>query len=172
MGIGTPTRGATVRGLTNLIPYLPPQVRDFALSPSLLDLVAGSEFVTMLNEGGETVPGVDYVTINSNFDEVVADLERKAVQGERARNLILQDLCPNTFTDHLYITYDPLTIDTVSRVLVGPDSGAAPDRPQCQPVPLGYGIPDIAYVAHLRKLGFLPGMQAAVTYGPGQGELL
>lgn len=53
MGIGTPTRGATVRGLTNLIPYLPPQVRDFALSPSLLDLVAGSEFITMLNEGGE-----------------------------------------------------------------------------------------------------------------------
>ncbi|AGU15359.1 hypothetical protein CARG_06175 [Corynebacterium argentoratense DSM 44202] len=172
VGIGTPTRGATVRGLTNLIPYLPPQVRDFALSPSLLDLVAGSEFVTMLNEGGETVPGVDYVTINSNFDEVVADLELKAVQGERARNLILQDLCPNTFTDHLYITYDPLTIDTVSRVLVDPDSGAAPDRPQCQPVPLGYGIPDIAYVAYLRKLGFLPGMQAAVTYGPGQGELL
>ena len=53
VGIGTPTRGATVRGLTNLIPYLPPQVRDFALSPSLLELVAGSEFVTMLNEGGE-----------------------------------------------------------------------------------------------------------------------
>lgn len=51
--IGTPTRGATVQGLTNLIPYLPPQVRDFALSLSLLEPVAGSEFVTMLNEGGE-----------------------------------------------------------------------------------------------------------------------
>ena len=42
-----------MQGLTNLIPYLPQQVRDFALSLSLLELVAGSEFVTMLNEGGE-----------------------------------------------------------------------------------------------------------------------
>ncbi|MET7292839.1 alpha/beta fold hydrolase [Streptomyces griseoloalbus] len=104
VGIAPSNHGTTLNGLTHLLPYFP-GAEDLLndTTPALADQVAGSDFLTRLNAGGDTVPGVRYTVIATRYDEVVTPYGSGFLTGPDVRNVLLQDLCPLDLSDHLAI---------------------------------------------------------------------
>ncbi|KOG43428.1 esterase/lipase family protein [Streptomyces resistomycificus] len=104
VGIAPSNHGTTLSGLTHLLPYFP-GVGDLLTTstPALADQVAGSAFLTKLNEGGETVPGVQYTVLATKYDEVVTPYRSQFLSGSGVRNVLLQDLCPLDLSEHVAI---------------------------------------------------------------------
>ena len=71
--------------------------------PALADQVAGSAFLTKLNAGGDTVPGVRYTVIATRYDEVVTPYRSQFLDGPNVRNVLLQDLCAVDLSEHVAI---------------------------------------------------------------------
>ncbi len=59
-----------------------------------------------LAEGGAAVPGVDYTTVMSKYDELVVPYTSGYLEGEK--NYVLQDLCPLNLSEHLAMAFDPV----------------------------------------------------------------
>ncbi|GAB2915620.1 alpha/beta fold hydrolase [Rhodococcus aerolatus] len=76
----------------------------------------GSDFLAALNAGDPTPGDTTYTVIATRYDEVVTPYTNAFLPGG-ATNILLQDTCPQDHTDHLGITYDPVTIATVLRTL-------------------------------------------------------
>lgn len=76
------------------------------------------ESLTRLNEGSDTVVGVDYTTIVTRYDQVVP-YEASLLSGAGSTNVVLQDLCPADTTEHTGISYDPGAQQVVTNVLSG-----------------------------------------------------
>ncbi|MCX4999169.1 esterase/lipase family protein [Streptomyces longwoodensis] len=104
VGIAPDNHGTTLSGLTHLLPYFP-GAEDLlkATTPGLADQIVGSAFLTKLNAGGDTVPGVRYTVIASQYDEVVTPWRSQYLSGSDVRNVLLQDLCPLDLSEHLAI---------------------------------------------------------------------
>ncbi|MFC3577341.1 esterase/lipase family protein [Streptomyces yaanensis] len=104
VGIAPDNHGTTLSGLTNLLPYFP-GAEDLisAATPGLADQIAGSDFLTKLNEGGDTVPGVHYTVIATKYDEVVTPYRTQYLSGSDVKNVLLQDLCPLDLSEHAFI---------------------------------------------------------------------
>ncbi|MGV9281421.1 esterase/lipase family protein [Streptomyces sp. NPDC003730] len=104
VGIAPSNHGTTLSGLTRLLPYFP-GAEDLLNehTPALADQVVGSDVLTRLNEGGDTVPGVRYTVLASRYDEVVTPYRSQFLSGPGVRNVLLQDLCPLDFSEHLAI---------------------------------------------------------------------
>ncbi|WP_274556554.1 esterase/lipase family protein [Streptomyces spiramyceticus] len=104
IGIAPDNHGTTLLGLTKLLPYFP-GAEDLltANTPGLADQIAGSAFLTRLNEGGDTVPGVRYTVIATKYDQVVTPYRTQYLDGPGVRNVLLQDLCPVDFSEHVAI---------------------------------------------------------------------
>ncbi|KPI05002.1 lipase class 2 [Actinobacteria bacterium OV450] len=106
IGLAPDNHGTTLDGLTQLLPYFP-GAEDLISSatPGLADQIAGSAFVTKLNAGGDTVPGVRYTVIATKYDEVVTPYRSAFLQGagSNVRNVVLQDLCPLDLSEHVAI---------------------------------------------------------------------
>ncbi|GAA0512738.1 lipase [Saccharopolyspora subtropica] len=66
---------------------------------------AGSEFMTRLNEGGAAVPGIEYTTIMTRYDQLVTPWTSGYLDG--ATNIVLQDVCPLDFAEHVAVAFDP-----------------------------------------------------------------
>lgn len=91
----------------------------------------GSAFLTDLNAGGDTVPGVSYVVITTVYDEVVTPYRRAFLKGPGVRSILLQRRCPRDHTDHLGISYDPIALRLVQNQL-DPSTARAP---RCRFIP-------------------------------------
>lgn len=104
IGLAPDNHGTTLLGLTELLPYFP-GAEDLlsAKTPGLADQVAGSAFLTKLNEGGDTVPGVRYTVISTKYDEVVTPYRSQFLTGPNVHNVTLQDLCPVNLAEHVTI---------------------------------------------------------------------
>ncbi|MFF5859234.1 esterase/lipase family protein [Streptomyces sp. NPDC012751] len=104
VGIAPDNHGTDLDGLTHLLPYFP-GAEDLlkATTPGLADQIAGSAFLTKLNAGGDTVPGVRYTVIATRQDEVVTPWRTQYLSGSGVRNVLLQDLCPLDLSEHLAI---------------------------------------------------------------------
>ncbi|MBX9398593.1 alpha/beta fold hydrolase [Streptomyces sp. TRM72054] len=104
VGIAPDNHGTTLSGLTRLLPYFP-GAEDLlsTATPALADQIAGSAFLTKLNAGGDTVPGVRYTVIATKYDQVVTPYRSQYLDGPDVRNVLLQDLCPVDFSEHLAI---------------------------------------------------------------------
>ncbi|MFF8728393.1 esterase/lipase family protein [Streptomyces sp. NPDC015171] len=104
VGIAPDNHGATLSGLTNLLPYFP-GAEDLvnATTPGLADQIPGSAFLTKLNAGGDTVPGVSYTVIATKYDEVATPWRSQYLSGSGVRNVLLQDLCPLDLSEHVAI---------------------------------------------------------------------
>ncbi|MGI8920365.1 MAG: lipase family alpha/beta hydrolase [Solirubrobacteraceae bacterium] len=107
-------------------------LRDFGqslgVSPLLLNLVggfcgscsqflAGSEMVKALNQGGPAVAGVQYTTIPTRYDELVVPYTSGILNAPNATNHILQDVCPNDFSEHVAEAFDPVVAQIVFNAL-------------------------------------------------------
>ncbi|AVV43487.1 lipase [Streptomyces sp. P3] len=104
VGIAPDNHGTTLGGLTRLLPYFP-GAEDLisAATPGLADQIVGSDFLTELNKGGDTVPGVRYTVIATRYDEVVTPWRTQFLSGSNVHNVLLQDLCPLDLSEHLAI---------------------------------------------------------------------
>ncbi|MET7681852.1 alpha/beta fold hydrolase [Streptomyces sp. NPDC005423] len=104
VGIAPDNHGTTLDGLTQLLPYFP-GAEDLisAATPGLADQISGSAFLTKLNAGGDTVPGVHYTVIATKYDEVVTPYSSQFLSGSDVHNVLLQNLCPLDLSEHVLI---------------------------------------------------------------------
>ncbi|MBF6335572.1 alpha/beta fold hydrolase [Nocardia abscessus] len=140
VGLASPSYGGVMYGLVPVAQAIPGALQAFAAVTSLaaVQQAEGSPIMLALNAGGDTVPGVRYVTIGSRVDEMIQPFENIALRGPGARNLALQDLCPADLTGHFHMVYDPFVQELLLTVL---DPGSP--APVCRAVPLGTGIPEV-----------------------------
>ncbi|MFE4859554.1 esterase/lipase family protein [Streptomyces sp. NPDC056670] len=104
VGIAPDNHGTTLDGLTQLLPYFPGAQDLLTLAtPGLADQIAGSPFVTKLNQGGDTVPGVHYTVIATKYDEVVTPYRTQFLDGPDVHNVLLQDKCALDLSEHVAI---------------------------------------------------------------------
>lgn len=80
--------------------------------------VAGSEFMTRLNEGDET-PGrkVSFTQVTTVFDTVVTPFSSAFLEGPKTTNVVLQDKCPGNRAEHVGIIYDGVALQWVQNAL-------------------------------------------------------
>ncbi|WP_067478314.1 esterase/lipase family protein [Nocardia amamiensis] len=140
VGLASPTYGGVMYGLVPIAQSIPGALDAFARVTSLaaVQQAEGSPIMLELNAGGDTVPGVRYVTVGSRVDEMIQPFDNMALRGPGARNIALQDLCPSDLTGHFHMVYDSF-VQELLLTLLDPSSPA----PVCRPVPLGTGIPEV-----------------------------
>ncbi len=75
---------------------------------------AGSAFLEELNYPDETPGPVDYTQVTTEYDEVVVPYTSGFLTpGRRSTNIVLQDRCPTSLTEHVLIPMDPQAIGWV-----------------------------------------------------------
>ncbi|MFK0152669.1 esterase/lipase family protein [Streptomyces sp. NPDC090499] len=119
VGLAPDNHGATLSGLTNLLPYFP-GASDLikATTPGLADQIPGSAFLTKLNAGGDTVPGVHYTVISTKYDEVATPWQSQFLSGSDVHNVLLQDLCSLDLSEHVAIgLFDRIAFHEVANAL-------------------------------------------------------
>ncbi|MER6069223.1 alpha/beta fold hydrolase [Streptomyces sp. NPDC001817] len=119
VGLAPDNHGASLSGLTNLLPYFP-GASDLikATTPGLADQIPGSDFLTRLNTGGDTVPGVHYTVIATKYDEVATPWQSDYLSGSDVHNVLLQDLCPLDLSEHVAIgLFDRIAFHEVADAL-------------------------------------------------------
>jgi triacylglycerol esterase/lipase EstA (alpha/beta hydrolase family) len=114
VGLAPSNHGTTIDGLTTLTQTLG-LLSGFGAGlsvtcPACTQQLVGSAFLTRLNAGGDTVPGVHYTVIESRDDEVVTPYTSAFLSGPGVTNITLQDQCAADQTDHLEISYDPVAL--------------------------------------------------------------
>ncbi|MEV6588656.1 esterase/lipase family protein [Streptomyces acidicola] len=104
VGIAPSNRGTNLGGFTELLDYFP-GAKDLisTATPALADQITGSAFLTKLNAGGDTVPGVKYTVIATKYDEVVTPYRSQFLNGPNVRNVLIQDLCAADLSEHAAI---------------------------------------------------------------------
>ncbi|MHC5905286.1 esterase/lipase family protein [Streptomyces sp. S6] len=104
VAISPSNRGTNLSGLTNLLPYFPGAREWLSLNtPALAQQITGSDFLTKLNAGGDTVPGVRYTVLATKYDEVVTPYRSQFLTGDNVKNVLIQDLCPLDLSEHALI---------------------------------------------------------------------
>ncbi|MCK8681409.1 esterase/lipase family protein [Streptomyces lichenis] len=104
VGIAPSNHGTTLLGLTELLPYFPGVGHLLnEKTPALADQVVGSPFMTRLNEGGDTVPGVRYTVIATRYDQVVTPHRSQFLDGPDVTNVLIQDRCLLDVSEHVAI---------------------------------------------------------------------
>jgi hypothetical protein len=128
---------AKVRGLVGLapsnhgttVPAAP--IAGEAGCTSCDEQVAGSPFLTHLNAGGDTLPGIDDTVVETRYDEVVTPYASAFLSGPGVTDVTIQDDCPLDPVEHVGIIDDPVALQWVVDAL---DHGGRADpgfRPVC-----------------------------------------
>ncbi|MGA9873975.1 MAG: alpha/beta fold hydrolase [Rhodococcus sp. (in: high G+C Gram-positive bacteria)] len=141
IGIASPTYGGNAYGFSPAVQAVPGALTLVSgeLGPALVQLMEGSEFLTELNAGGDTVPGVEYTSIATRVDEVIQPYTNALLRDSGANNVVVQDVCPQNNVAHFAFTYDATTAALVLAAL----DPSADIEPPCESVPLGTGILDV-----------------------------
>jgi triacylglycerol esterase/lipase EstA (alpha/beta hydrolase family) len=118
VGLAPSNHGTDLDGLVEAVQSLPGG-NDFvgALCASCVQQEVGSDFLTNLNNGGDTVPGVNYTVVATRTDEVVTPYTSAYLSGPKVTDLRLQDYCLIDGTEHINITYDHIAIQLVRDAL-------------------------------------------------------
>jgi triacylglycerol esterase/lipase EstA (alpha/beta hydrolase family) len=107
IGLSPSNHGTTLDGLAILAGYIPGALSLVqAACPACRDQVVGSPFLTALNAGGDTVPGVKYTVIQTRYDEVVTPYTSAFLSGANVTNITIQSKCILDFGDHISMPYD------------------------------------------------------------------
>jgi triacylglycerol esterase/lipase EstA (alpha/beta hydrolase family) len=132
VGLAPSNHGTTLDGLFTLASYFPGG-SSFAGAdcPACEQQEAGSSFITNLNAGGETSPGVNYTVIESDNDEVVTPYTSAFLApAPNVTNILLQSQCALDQGEHLSMPYDHIADADVLTAL----DPAHPQHPECTPV--------------------------------------
>jgi triacylglycerol esterase/lipase EstA (alpha/beta hydrolase family) len=106
VGLASSNHGTTLDGLFTLASHLPGGNPATADCPACAEQQAGSPFITKLNAGGDTLPGIDYTVIESKNDEVVTPYRSAFLTGPNVTNITLQNQCSLDQGEHLSMPYD------------------------------------------------------------------
>ncbi|KAI9238522.1 MAG: secreted lipase [Podila humilis] len=120
--------GALVHGtsLHSLVPltialglYDPVTHLTNVLCRACSQFLSGSPFLTKLNAGHDTVPGVDYHFIVTETDEIVTPFVNGFLKDKnpRVENVVLQDLCPLDVLEHMLLILDPIVFHSINGFL-------------------------------------------------------
>lgn len=119
-------QGTTVYGLSDLVeagddqPAVSDPVRDLfgAFCQSCDSFLAGSEFLQALyGDGVYAVPGVEYTTLMTRYDELVVPYTSGYLDAPNATNFVLQDLCPGDLSEHAAVAFDPVVLRLIQNAL-------------------------------------------------------
>jgi triacylglycerol esterase/lipase EstA (alpha/beta hydrolase family) len=130
VGLAPSNHGTTLDGLFTLASHFPGSNAAFTDCPACAEQDAGSSFMSTLNAGGDTVPGVDYTVIESRNDEVVTPYQSAFLTGPNVTNITLQDQCSLDQGEHLSMAYDHIADADVMTAL----DPQHPLTPACAPV--------------------------------------
>jgi triacylglycerol esterase/lipase EstA (alpha/beta hydrolase family) len=130
VGLSPSNHGTTVNGLLTLGSYFPGANSFFGTCPACEQQEAGSSFLTELNSGGDTVPGVEYTVIQTRYDEVVTPYTSAFLSGPGVTNILLQNQCVLDLGEHLSMPYDHIAAADVLTAL----DPAQPVKPLCTPI--------------------------------------
>jgi triacylglycerol esterase/lipase EstA (alpha/beta hydrolase family) len=130
VGLSPSNHGTTLNGIFTLGSSFPGAAGLFGVCPACEQQQTGSPFITALNAGGETVPGVRYTVIQSRFDEVVTPHDSAFLDGPGVTNILLQDQCPLDAGEHLSMPYDHIADADVLTAL----DPTHPVTPICTPI--------------------------------------
>jgi triacylglycerol esterase/lipase EstA (alpha/beta hydrolase family) len=132
VGLAPSNHGTTLDGLFTLAGYFPGADAFLGvLCPACAQQSAGSAFLTTLNSGSETVPGVKYTVIESANDEVVTPYTSAFLSGgSNVTNILLQQQCALDQGEHLSMPYDHIADADVLNAL----DPAHAVTPACTPV--------------------------------------
>jgi triacylglycerol esterase/lipase EstA (alpha/beta hydrolase family) len=131
VGLAPSNHGTTLDGLFTLASYFPGADAFIGtLCPACEQQAAGSAFLSKLNAGGDTVPGVHYTVIESANDEVVTPYTSAFLSGPSVTNILLQQQCPLDQGEHLSMPYDHIADADVLNAL----DPAHRVAPACTPV--------------------------------------
>jgi triacylglycerol esterase/lipase EstA (alpha/beta hydrolase family) len=130
VGLAPSNHGTTLDGFFTLASHFPGSSAALADCPACAEQQAGSPFMTKLNAGGDTVPGVDYTVIESRNDEVVTPYTSAFLSGPHVTNITLQNQCALDQGEHLSMGYDHIADADVLTAL----DPADPQHPPCTPV--------------------------------------
>jgi triacylglycerol esterase/lipase EstA (alpha/beta hydrolase family) len=130
VGLAPSNHGTTLEGLFTLAGYFPGANAALTVCPACAEQEAGSAFITKLNSGGETLPGVHYTVIESTNDEVVTPYTSAFLSGPNVTNITLQQQCALDQGEHLSMPYDHIADADVLTAL----DPAHPVTPACTPV--------------------------------------
>ncbi|HET9899094.1 MAG TPA: alpha/beta fold hydrolase [Streptosporangiaceae bacterium] len=135
VGLAPSNYGTNLGGLTNLLADLGVLGLDTALlsvtCEACVQQFSGSSFLTSLNKQ-PTAPGVKYVVIETQGDEVVTPFTNAFLPaGPNVQNITLQNQCSQDSSDHISIPYDSNALQDVLNVLGADDQGF---QPQCASV--------------------------------------
>lgn len=141
VGLASPSYGGVLYGLVPIAQAIPgaEQLFEQVTSVAVVQQAQGSPTMLELNAGGDTVPGVRYVTISSRVDEMIQPFTNMALRGPGADNIVIQDRCPADLTGHFHMVYDPFVLQLLLEAL---DPATEP-VPACAPVALGTGLPEV-----------------------------
>ncbi len=121
IGLSPSNHGTTVDGITALLALLPGGPETGALElvcgPSCEEQFVGSAFLTNLNAGGDTVPGVSYTVIETQYDEVVTPYTSAFLSGPDVTNIDLQQQCVLDASEHLATPFDHVALRDVLNAL-------------------------------------------------------
>lgn len=118
VGLAPSNHGTTLDGLFSLLNAFPGGSSFLgSLCAACTEQQVGSAFVTKLNSGGDTVSGVRYTVISTEYDEVVTPYTSQFLAGSSVTNITLQNQCGLDFADHLAVIYDPVALNDVLNAL-------------------------------------------------------
>ena len=107
VGLSPSNHGTTVDGIGLLARFFPGGEQfTGVLCPACEEQIVGSAFLAELNNGGDTVPGVDYTVIQTRYDQVVTPYTSAFLSGSNVKNILLQNQCLLDLGDHLSMPYD------------------------------------------------------------------
>jgi triacylglycerol esterase/lipase EstA (alpha/beta hydrolase family) len=136
IGLSPSNHGTTLDGLATLAGFIPGALNVVgAACPACADQVAGSPFITALNAGGDTVPGVKYTVIQTRFDEVVTPYTSAFLTGSNVTNILIQNKCILDLGDHISMPYDHV----VGREVLNALDPAHASSTLCTPIIPGVG---------------------------------
>ncbi|MBC6457658.1 alpha/beta fold hydrolase [Actinomadura sp. HBU206391] len=118
VGLAPSNHGTTMNGLAALAENYPGAADVVGdLCPACDDQLVGSELMKKLNEGGDTVPGVNYTVIATRHDQLVTPYQSQFLEGPNVHNVVLQDLCPTNGAEHFLLPFHPIAMNEVFNAL-------------------------------------------------------
>jgi triacylglycerol esterase/lipase EstA (alpha/beta hydrolase family) len=128
VGLAPSNHGTTLGGLSYLAAQYPtlPSLLLYSWCPACEDQMAGSAFNQNLDAGGDTVPGVKYTVIETQYDQVVIPYTNAFLSGSNVKNITLQNGCILNLTEHLAIAYDRRALRYVLNALDPAHAKSAP----------------------------------------------
>ncbi|PTU28290.1 esterase/lipase family protein [Stenotrophobium rhamnosiphilum] len=122
IGIAPSNHGGDLAGFNKLLQATPAAllIGNVAVGtwcPACMQQNAGTAFMTNLNAGGDTLPGITYTVISTKYDQVVTPYTSQALVGPNVTNIVVQNQCPYNTSEHLSLVADALTLRNVRNAL-------------------------------------------------------